>query len=98
MNTRLTPRAVSDLEAIRTFLVPLSPRGAERVRAAIADSIDLLAQFPRCGRDTNMRDVRVLPVVRFPYLLYHLVTRDEVVILHVRHAARAAPTAGDLFP
>ena len=54
----------------RIDATPHSPQGAERVRIAIADTIDLLAQFPRCGRDTD---------------------DDEVAILHLRHASRAAP-------
>jgi len=98
MTARLAPRALADLEAIRTYLVPISPAGAEQVRVAIADTIALLAQFPHCGRDTDIEDVRVLPVVRYPYLVYHLAIDDDVLILHIRHAARAAPGPADLRP
>ena len=96
MKTRLTPRAYADLESIRGYLITRSPHGAERVRVAIADTVDLLAQFPHCGRDTDINAVRVLPVVRFPYLVYHLVTDDEVLILHIRHAARSPIEPADL--
>jgi hypothetical protein len=33
-------------------------------------------------------DVRVIPVGRFPYRIFYTVSMDDVVILHVRHAAR----------
>jgi plasmid stabilization system protein ParE len=34
-----------------------------------------------------------MPVVRYPFLIFYTVT-DEVVILHVRHAARLWPSEG----
>ena len=45
---------------------------------------------------TDIPDVRVLPVGRYPYLVYHAIELTEVVIVHVRHGARAAPTRDDL--
>ncbi len=92
----LSPRALADFDAIRSYLLSRSPQGAESVRLAIADTIDLLAQFPRAGRDTNIEGVRVIPVVRYPYLVYHAVLPAEVVILHIRHSARDAPSPAEL--
>jgi hypothetical protein len=34
----------------------------------------------------------VIGVVRYPYLVYFTVGPDEVIILHIRHMARNAPT------
>jgi len=31
----------------------------------------------------------VLPVLRYPYLIFYTVTNEAVVVLHIRHAARA---------
>jgi toxin ParE1/3/4 len=96
MKARLSPRAISDLESIRDYLVPRSPRGAENVRRAIAETIALLEQFPRAGRDSTILGVRVIPVVRYGYLIYHKVGTDEVAILHIRHAARREPEANEV--
>lgn len=96
LKTRLSPRAISDLDSIREFLVPRSPRGAKSVRPAIAETIALLEKFPRAGRESTIPGVRVIPVVRYDYLIYHKVGTDEVVILHIRHGARRGPEAGEL--
>lgn len=98
MSARLTPRALADLRIIRDYLEPLSPKGAERVRLAILNTVQLLAQFPRCGRATDIPEIRMITAMRYPYLLYHTATDDEAVIVHIRHASRAAPTAEDLQP
>jgi toxin ParE1/3/4 len=39
------------------------------------------------------RHVRVLSVVRYPFLVFYAIdnTADEIVILHVRHTARERP-------
>lgn len=95
MRLRLSPRALDDLAEIRAYLLPRSPRGAENVRIAITDTMDLLVQFPHCGRSTDIGKIRLLPVVRFRYLIYHTVAASEVVIVHVRHASRDAPGAED---
>ncbi len=96
LSVRLTPRAITDLEDIRAYLEPRSPQGAENVRRSIEQTIDTLSDFPGLGRGTDIPDIRVLPVVFYPYLVYHAVVGDELVIAHIRHGARAAPTRDDL--
>jgi toxin ParE1/3/4 len=92
----LSERALSDLSEIRDFLLPISPPGAENVRRAIAAAVDLLGEYPNVGRTTDIAGVRVLPVVRYPYLIYYAVRDGEVIILHIRHGARGLPEAGDV--
>jgi plasmid stabilization system protein ParE len=50
-----------------------------------------LLQFPRLGRRQKAAGVRKIGVERYPYNVYDLVdeTAGEVVILSVRHMARA---------
>jgi plasmid stabilization system protein ParE len=55
-----------------------------------------LADFPELGRLTNEPGVRVLPLTRFPYLIFYSVLRDELVILHIRQAARKLQDPRDL--
>ncbi len=88
MRVRLASRAVRDLEDIRAYLVERSPVGAEQVRQHIAATIDRLGDFPLLGRATDEPGVRVLPLTRYPYLIFYAVLADTVAILHIRHGAR----------
>jgi plasmid stabilization system protein ParE len=96
LRVRLTPRAITDLEDIRAYLEARGPQGAENVRRNIEQTIDTLSGFPGLGRGTDIPDIRVLPVVFYRYLVYHAVVGDGLVIVHIRHGARAAPTRDDL--
>jgi plasmid stabilization system protein ParE len=51
----------------------------------------LLAQYPGLGRETDIAGVRVFPTARYPYLVYHRVREDEVVVIHIRDGRRDAP-------
>jgi addiction module RelE/StbE family toxin len=88
LRIRFAPRALNDLGEIRSYLTQHSPLGAERVRVHIAETIDRLSDFPRLGRATDEPDVRVLPLTRYPYVIFYSVVSSEVVILHIRHGAR----------
>jgi plasmid stabilization system protein ParE len=60
-------------------------------------TIDLIAAFPGSGRALEQRrSVRVMPVGRYPYLVFYTIGEDEIVILHVRHGARAPVGPDDL--
>jgi plasmid stabilization system protein ParE len=96
LNVRLDDRAASDLNDIRSYLVERSPQGAERVRRHIEATIDQLSDFPFLGRATDEPSVRVLPLTRYPYVIFYTVIADEVVILHVRHGARRPIDPGQL--
>ena len=57
---------------------------------------ELLAQFPGVGRATDIPGVRALPAAPFPYVIYYTQAAREIVILHIRHAARDLPNPADL--
>lgn len=96
MRLRLTPQAIEDLDNIRSYLLPRSAGGAERVRLAIEATVDLLALFPRIAHDTDIKDVRVIPVTGYAYFVYHKFTDKEVAIIHIRHSSREMPTADEM--
>ncbi|PPC99708.1 MAG: stabilization protein [Hyphomicrobium sp.] len=96
MIVTLSPRALADLFEIRDYLLSVSPQGAESVRRAIADTIDLLADYPMIGRASDFERVRVLKVVQYPYLIYHSIRDTEVIILHIRHGARTKPETDEI--
>ena len=56
----------------------------------------LLAQYPGLGRETDIPGIRVFPTARYPYLVYHRVGEDDLVIIHVRDGRREAPKQREL--
>lgn len=96
MKLRLSCRAERDIEDIRSYLIARSPQGADRVRVSLSAAFDLLELFPYSGRATSLDQIRVLPIVRYPYLIYYAVITDAIVIVHVRHASRDAPRTTDV--
>jgi toxin ParE1/3/4 len=97
MRIRYSPRAINDLRAIADYLTERSPSGARAVEQKIKAAIDALSEFPGIGKPVTGRpDVRVMPVVRFPYLIFYTLSGDELLVLHIRHGARAPITAQEL--
>jgi plasmid stabilization system protein ParE len=91
-----SPRARGDIDAIHEWVARQNKKAATRVVAEIRKTATLIGQYPGIGRPTNRPRLRALPVVRFPYLVYFTLADREVVILHVRHAARAEPNPNEL--
>ena len=88
MRVRYTPRAFADREAIFEYLNRRNPRVAREVKAhidkrisAMGDSIVRHRLIPKLG-------VHALYIGRYPYIVYYRVGRDEISIVHIRHASR----------
>ena len=96
MRLRFSPQAHADIVDIHEYIAQHSPRAATAVVAQIRMTSLLLARYPSLGRETDLPGVRVFPTARYPYLVYHRVIADEVVIIHVRDGRRAAPDNRDL--
>jgi toxin ParE1/3/4 len=92
MKLTWSPRARDDIDAIFDFIAEHNKPAATRVVSEIRKTASLIAQHPGIGRPVNRNRVFVLPVVRFPYLVYFEVAGREVAILHVRHGARLTPS------
>jgi len=90
VNLRYTRRALEDISEIANFIRTENPQAAERVRAAILDSLKLLTRFPRIGRVTTVSGVRKLVTRKYRYLVYYKLDNDaeEIVLLTVQHPAR----------
>jgi plasmid stabilization system protein ParE len=60
------------------------------VIAYIQRSIGRLADFPYSARPSEIPDIRELPIVRYPYIVFYAVDEDkhEVLILRVRHTSQ----------
>jgi toxin ParE1/3/4 len=87
---RYTRKALTQLHQIYSFIEARNPSAARRVNEQIKKSIARLARLPYSCRETDRPGIRVLPIVRYPYLVFYRVdeTAQEVHILRVRHSAR----------
>ena len=95
MKIAYSSRAVADIASIADYLSERSPQGALAVERRIREVLDRLAEFPGMGRELAQRPrVRVMPIGRYPYLIFYTVISNELVVLHVRHGSRK-PLKGD---
>jgi len=74
---RYTSQARDDLRAILAFVEQHSPQGARNIARAVRKTVELIGQFPHSGRLAGEEQTRVLPVGRYPYLIYWSVEQDE---------------------
>jgi toxin ParE1/3/4 len=89
MKIAYSPRAVADIASIADYLTERSLQGALAVERRIREVIDRLAEFPGMGRELTQRPgVRVMPLGRYPYLIFYTALENELLVLHVRHASR----------
>lgn len=88
MRLRVTRRAFSDLEQIRRYLVLRSGPGARKVMSRLDEAIDRIARQPSLGTPTDIDDISVMFVGRYPYKIFYRIRDDELQILHIRHTAR----------
>jgi addiction module RelE/StbE family toxin len=90
MRLRFTPRATRDLEEIADYFRDRSPSAAQRVRAAIMESLQNLILAPRIGRRQSVEGVRKLVTRKYSYLVSYTIEEPagEVVILTIRHHAQ----------
>ena len=90
MSVKFSPRALADLEAIRAYLLPRSPQGAERVRIAIAETIDRCVLDPVLGSKTDEPGVLRRPLRKYRYTVFYRSgpSSDGIEIIRIVHSAR----------
>jgi plasmid stabilization system protein ParE len=82
-----TDDAVGHLEAIVTYVAAFDPAAAGKLASKVIEVADSLAEFPHRGRAVGggMREITTV----WPYILRYRVEQDRVIVLRVRHGARA---------
>jgi toxin ParE1/3/4 len=90
MKLRFTPRALENIVAIADYIRARNPAAAQRVRAAIYESLQDLILFPHAGRQQQTEGVRKFVTRKYAYLTYYTVdaAAEEIVILSVKHSAQ----------
>jgi toxin ParE1/3/4 len=89
MKLRFTPRALDNIAAIADYIRARNPAAAQRVRAAIYESLQDIILFPRAGRLQKTQGVRKFVTRRYACLIYYMVdgAAEEIIILSVKHSA-----------
>lgn len=83
------PSAIRDLEDIRDYISRDNPEAADRLAGELREAMGLLADFPLMGRtmiDQSFDGHRALVVG--DYLVFYVVSKEEVQIRRVLHGAR----------
>jgi addiction module RelE/StbE family toxin len=97
MKIRYSETALRELDEIFEYIHEYNPSAAAAVINRIERLASLIGELPLIGHRTDEEGVRMMPVVRYPFLIFYTVSdrTNEVVILHVRHAARLRPWEGE---
>ncbi|MBV9931760.1 MAG: type II toxin-antitoxin system RelE/ParE family toxin [Alphaproteobacteria bacterium] len=82
-----TDEAVSNLQAIETYISAFKPAAARRLASRLVQTAESLAEFADRGRDAGAGRREIVSV--WPYIIRYRVHRDAVLILRVRHGAQA---------
>ena len=93
MKVRWSQAALAQLDDIFLYIYERNRSAAVNVAQRVEELAALLGEFPLIGHLTDEADVRILPVVRYPFVIFYAIddAADEVVILHVRHTAQEPP-------
>ena len=96
MRVRYTPRALTDLQLIQSYIARHNPSSAARVFGVVESRVDGLRNFPEAGYRSDEPDIRILLAIPYPYRIYYRIAGDEVESLHIRHTSRRRPATGEL--
>ncbi len=90
MKIRWSETALSELDEIFSYIRQNNRRAAIAVVERIEALATLLQEFPLIGHLTDEASVRVLAVVRYPFLIFYAIDEaaGEIVVLHVLHTAQ----------
>ena len=71
-----------------TYIEERSPQGAQRVKAAIWATVELLGQHPFAGHAADRPGLRRILANPYPYAVFYRVTDEAIIIQRIRHTAR----------
>jgi toxin ParE1/3/4 len=93
MRVRWSEAALAEIEDIFSYIYQNSRSAAAAVVGRIEGLTALLEEFPLIGHLTDEPDVRMLSVVRYPFIIFYTIddAAGEIVVLHVRHTAQERP-------
>ncbi len=92
MRARYSKLALNELDDIFDYIAKNNPASAELVQRRVRSVVEHIARHPKGAQQVQERPgVRRVPLVRYPYVIYYTVEKNEVVILRIIHGARRGP-------
>jgi plasmid stabilization system protein ParE len=91
MRVRYTEPAALELEASILYFCEHAPSVVVDFADNIDNAVAELLDHPYSAQETEHRGVRRKYIRRFRYSIFYTVEDDEIVILHIQHAARRRP-------
>jgi toxin ParE1/3/4 len=89
MRVVYTTEAIADLDGIFDYIANHYPAISDAFQNRLHAVIARVARWPDSAQEVSGRpEVRVAPLIRYPYKVFYRVSGDTVEILHVHHAAR----------
>jgi len=89
MKVVYTEEALRNLDDISDYIRQNYPTISEAFRLRLQFVGARIAKWPESAQEVaDQSDVRVVPLVRYPYKVFYRVSNQTVEILHVHHAAR----------
>jgi toxin ParE1/3/4 len=95
VKARYTDSALIEIEGAVSYLLERSRSAAAAFADLLDEAVARVINHPYSAEETEIRGVRRVYIRRFRYSLFYTVDREEIVILHVRHAARRWPWEAD---
>jgi toxin ParE1/3/4 len=98
-SVHLRELAVADIDAAVTHDIgEAGPKVAEQFVDALERTVTRIGRSPQTGSlrfsyELGIPDLRVRPVVRFPYLVFYVFDDDAVAVWRVLHTRRDIPSA-----
>ena len=96
MRLVFTVEAKRDLDELRDYLRPLSPKGLANVVASIRSRIEVGMANQRIGRPTPRDDVRELVDPKYGFIIPYFARGDVFFVLRVYQSRRSPLTYEDL--
>jgi len=93
MKAIYTRGALADLDEILARLKSVNPLAAAAVERSIRATVARVEKWPRSARAVRQwkkANVRAVPLVRYPYLIFYQIKDEWIEVLHVRHTSRAS--------
>ena len=91
MKLKWSVLALSDREAIFSYIEADRPQAAVRIDVRIETELEVLVLTPEIGRPGRLPGTRELVISRTPYIAAYRIEGDEVIVLRVLHGAQQWP-------